>query len=81
VEEEAAVARAAPRPPLGWPSAGALAFENVSVRYRADLPPVLRGVSFALRGGAKCGVVGRTGSGKVSLSFWSREEEDGFSFF
>jgi ABC-type dipeptide/oligopeptide/nickel transport system ATPase component len=35
--------------------------------YRAGTPEVLHGVSFAVRGGEKVGVVGRTGSGKSSL--------------
>jgi ATP-binding cassette subfamily C (CFTR/MRP) protein 1 len=53
--------------PRGWPSYGALAVENLVVRYRPDLPPVLRGVSFAVDGGQKLGVVGRTGCGKSTL--------------
>lgn len=40
---------------------------NVSMRYRIDMPLVLKGVSFSLEGGQKLGVVGRTGSGKSSL--------------
>ena len=37
------------------------------VRYRHDLPLVLRGVDLNLPGGAKIGIVGRTGSGKSTL--------------
>ena len=50
-----------------WPTAGELAFENVSLRYRAGMPLVLEGLSFRIRGGEKVGVVGRTGAGKSSL--------------
>ena len=50
-----------------WPSAGAIEFKNVYMSYRADLPPVLRNLSFKIFGGAKVGVVGRTGAGKSSL--------------
>ena len=51
-----------------WPpSLGRVAFEAVELRYRADLPQVLKRVSFVIEDGAKLGVVGRTGSGKSSL--------------
>ena len=50
-----------------WPRTGAVAFENVSCRYRHDLPLVLSQVSVRLDAGSKVGVVGRTGSGKSSF--------------
>ena len=37
------------------------------MRYRPELPPVLRDVSFNVQAGQKIGVVGRTGAGKSSL--------------
>lgn len=37
------------------------------VRYRDDLPMVLKGVSLDIAAGSKLGVVGRTGSGKSTL--------------
>ena len=46
---------------------GALALEDLSVRYRGDLPLVLSGVSLSVPAGTRLGVVGRTGSGKSSL--------------
>ena len=52
----------------GWPTRGALCFEGVEMRYRAELPLVLRSVDFALDGGVKCAIVGRSGAGKSSLS-------------
>jgi len=55
-----------PLPP-GWPTAGAVSFQGLTVRYRPDLPPVLRGVSLSIPAGARVGIVGRTGSGKSSL--------------
>ncbi|KAK2946630.1 Multidrug resistance-associated protein [Blattamonas nauphoetae] len=50
-----------------WPSAGKVEFEDVGVRYRADLPLSLDQVSFTIPAGSKVGIVGRTGSGKSTL--------------
>ena len=47
-----------------WPTSGKLQFNNVSLRYRPGLPLSLDGLSFSLRSGWRCGVVGRTGAGK-----------------
>ncbi|VFQ97027.1 unnamed protein product [Cuscuta campestris] len=55
------------RPPPAWPSAGSVNFESVVLRYRAELPPVLHGISFKIRPSDKVGVVGRTGAGKSSM--------------
>jgi ATP-binding cassette subfamily C (CFTR/MRP) protein 1 len=55
------------RPPNAWPHSGSLAFENVQMRYREGLPLTLKGCSFRLSSGDRCGVVGRTGAGKSSL--------------
>eukprot|EP00941_MAST-03F_sp_MAST-3F-sp1_P003806 g3806.t1 len=50
-----------------WPKTGSLSFQNVSMRYRSNLPLAIKGVSFEIRHGEKVGVVGRTGAGKSSL--------------
>ncbi len=50
-----------------WPSKGKISFRNVCMRYRDGLPNVLNGTSFEIKGGEKCGIVGRTGSGKSSI--------------
>jgi ABC-type multidrug transport system fused ATPase/permease subunit len=42
-------------------------FRNVTMRYREDLKPALKQVSFSIRKGEKIAVVGRTGAGKSSL--------------
>ncbi|XRB10181.1 ABC transporter [Pycnococcus provasolii] len=38
------------------------------MRYRMDLPAVLRGVNLDIPAGSRLAVVGRTGSGKSSLA-------------
>lgn len=48
--------------------AGAIAFDQVSFRYRPDAQDVIRSVSLAVRPGEVIGVVGRSGSGKSTLT-------------
>ncbi|KAL7243212.1 hypothetical protein ACSBR1_015596 [Camellia fascicularis] len=55
------------RPPPGWPSSGSIKFEDVVLRYRLELPPVLHGLSFTVPPSDKVGIVGRTGAGKSSM--------------
>eukprot|EP00939_MAST-03C_sp_MAST-3C-sp1_P002690 g2690.t1 len=50
-----------------WPTKGRIAFENVSMRYREDLPLRLRSLSLVVPEGARVGVCGRTGAGKSSI--------------
>lgn len=54
-------------PPADWPSQGEITFENVTMAYRPELPPVLKNISIQIRAGEKIGVVGRTGAGKSSI--------------
>jgi|MDSY01.1.fsa_nt_gb ABC-type multidrug transport system fused ATPase/permease subunit len=53
--------------PDEWPARGEIRLEGLRVRYREDLPEVIRDVSAVISAGSKVGVVGRTGSGKSSL--------------
>lgn len=42
-------------------------FDNVEMRYRTNLPLVLKGLSMHVSGGERVGIVGRTGAGKSSI--------------
>ncbi|KAJ3050077.1 hypothetical protein HK097_008934 [Rhizophlyctis rosea] len=50
-----------------WPAKGDVSVDGLELRYRPDLPPVLKGVSFKIDGGLRVGIVGRTGAGKSSI--------------
>lgn len=65
---EAPLEIAGQRPPRGWPSDGRIQFAALEMRYRPDLDPVLKRVSFTVEPREKIGVVGRTGAGKSSLT-------------
>ncbi|KAH7886476.1 hypothetical protein F5I97DRAFT_1926721 [Phlebopus sp. FC_14] len=56
------------KPPAYWPSSGDLRAENLSARYSPDGPKVLHDLSFHINSGERVGIVGRTGSGKSSLT-------------
>ncbi|KAH8978585.1 hypothetical protein EDB92DRAFT_2119177 [Lactarius akahatsu] len=62
-------------PPAYWPASGDLRVEKLSACYSLDGPKVLHDISFHIKSGERVGVVGRTGSGKVSvlssIVYWS----------
>jgi ABC-type multidrug transport system fused ATPase/permease subunit len=51
-----------------WPPSGKVEVKGLQVAYSADLPLVLTNVSFTIEAGQRLGIVGRTGSGKSSLT-------------
>ncbi|CAE6514065.1 unnamed protein product [Rhizoctonia solani] len=55
-------------PPAHWPSSGNITVENLTARYSSDGPAVLHGLTFEIKSGERIGIVGRTGSGKSSLT-------------
>ncbi|KAH9907116.1 ABC transporter type 1, transmembrane domain-containing protein [Fomitopsis serialis] len=55
-------------PPAYWPASGDLVVDKLSARYSPDGPRVLHEISFEVRSGERVGIVGRTGSGKSSLT-------------
>jgi ABC-type multidrug transport system fused ATPase/permease subunit len=67
VEQEAAHEVKDSPAPADWPSRGEIVMKNVVMRYRPELPPVLKGLSMSLSPGEKIGVIGRTGAGKSSI--------------
>jgi ABC-type multidrug transport system fused ATPase/permease subunit len=80
VEQEAEAYNEKTKPALNWPSQGAVEFINYTTRYREDLEPVLRNVTFKINPLEKVGIVGRTGAGKSSLAlalFRGLEAEEG----
>ncbi|XP_070558012.1 ATP-binding cassette sub-family C member 9-like [Ptychodera flava] len=55
-------------PSSEWPVDGDVSYQDVSVRYAADLDPVLTDITLKFKAGEKIGICGRTGSGKSSLA-------------
>lgn len=43
------------RPPDNWPRTGSIRFSNVKMRYRPNLPLVLKGISFDIEPQEKIG--------------------------
>ncbi|KDR83115.1 hypothetical protein GALMADRAFT_238938 [Galerina marginata CBS 339.88] len=56
------------QPPAAWPTSGDIRVDNLSARYSQSGPKVLHNLSFHITSGQRIGVVGRTGSGKSSLT-------------
>lgn len=54
--------------PAAWPTEGRLEVEDLVVSYAPDLPAVLKGLTFSVNRNERVAVVGRTGSGKSSLT-------------
>ena len=50
-----------------WPFSGDIEFEDATMRYRRELEPSLKNLSFKTKAGMIVGIVGRTGSGKSSI--------------
>ncbi|KAI0904579.1 multidrug resistance-associated protein [Ustulina deusta] len=80
VEQEPAAINEQNRPPNNWPTRGSVEFIGYSTRYRRELDPVLKEVTFKIEPREKVGIVGRTGAGKSSLTlaiFRALEAETG----
>ncbi|KAL8942524.1 MAG: hypothetical protein Q9216_001625 [Gyalolechia sp. 2 TL-2023] len=55
-------------PPTDLPQEGTIDVEDLSVAYSPEGKPALKDVSFKVPGGARMGIIGRTGAGKSSLT-------------
>ncbi|KAI0035413.1 ABC transporter [Vararia minispora EC-137] len=54
-------------PAAPWPGVGQVEIKDIVLKYRPELPSVLKGLSMSVKGGEKIGIVGRTGAGKSSI--------------
>ena len=59
------------KPDTTWPSRGVLEFKSVTMRYRPELPLVLKGVSLSISENESVGICGRTGAGRPKKNFTS----------
>ena len=69
--------------PSIWPESGHFTFNDVSLCYCEGLPLALDGLSFDIPAGRRCGMVGRTGAGKSSITvalfrYWLRLNPERF---
>ncbi|GMK55176.1 hypothetical protein CspeluHIS016_0202320 [Cutaneotrichosporon spelunceum] len=55
------------KPAPEWPAEGEITFDNVVMKYRPELPEVLKGLTIHIKPAEKIGIVGRTGAGKSSI--------------
>lgn len=55
------------RKKLNWPKNGNLVIRDLCIKYRKDLPYVVKNLSLDIKSGTKVGIVGRTGAGKTTL--------------
>ena len=53
---------------INWPYAGDIQFKKVNIRYRPGIDLTLKDVDIHIKPKEKIGIVGRTGSGKSTLS-------------
>lgn len=54
--------------PKDWPRSGEIEFRNVTIRYDPDGPNILTDLNLRFKTGERVAIVGRTGSGKSTVS-------------
>lgn len=57
-----------PQPKKQWLQEKAIQAENLKYKYREDLPQIIHGIDFNIHSCEKIGIVGRTGSGKSTIT-------------
>lgn len=55
-------------PPAAWPTEGTIEFRDLELKYAPELPSVLHKINFKVRPHEKIGIIGRTGSGKTTIT-------------
>lgn len=70
--EKDLVAETSEELPATWPTTGAIELRNVTARYSPDGPDILKNISLRIRRGERLAIVGRTGSGKSTVSACSQ---------
>ncbi|GMM44324.1 hypothetical protein DAPK24_008990 [Pichia kluyveri] len=53
--------------PPSWPEHGKIQFKDVSLKYRPELPFVLKNMNLDIKPNEKIGICGRTGAGKSTI--------------
>ncbi|CAL1297888.1 unnamed protein product [Larinioides sclopetarius] len=56
------------KPDPTWPHQGQINFDHYATRYREGLELVLKDISCVIKPNERCGIVGRTGAGKSSMT-------------
>lgn len=50
-----------------WPRTGRVEYQNVTIRYDANGPDILKNINLIFEPGKRIAIVGRTGSGKSTV--------------
>jgi ABC-type bacteriocin/lantibiotic exporter with double-glycine peptidase domain len=59
IEQEAPHEIPDQKPSLSWPAQGRIVLKDIVLKYRPELPLVLKGLSMDVKAGEKVGIVGR----------------------
>lgn len=57
-------------PSDNWPNEGRIIFSKVEMKYRDNMKPVLRNITFDIHPQMKIGIVGRTGAGNNYILYY-----------